>query len=110
MVQILASTESGGALADGEKALVKGDPSVRREPLYSEPQLEGLSDVPEGALIRLDCELYDVVSGMSGWRSKIVNELLLEGCIRNVQPPCVDGTLMSGPKKLPCVFSRKTRR
>ena len=50
------------------------DPSARRQPLYVEPPLEGLPDVPEGALIRLDRVVYGLVSGMSGWRSKTVIE------------------------------------
>ena len=34
-LQILASTTSEGTLADGEKALMQGDPSFREEPLYA---------------------------------------------------------------------------
>ena len=60
-LQILASTTSEGTLADGEKALMQGDPSVREEPLYATPPSEGLPGVPEGALIRLDRE----VTGLS---------------------------------------------
>ena len=44
-------------LAVGEKALLQGDPSVRNEPLYVSPS-EGLPGEPEGALIRLDREVY----------------------------------------------------
>ena len=66
-LQILASTTSEGTLADGDKAFMQGDPSVRDEPLYATPPHEGLPGVPEGALIRLDHELYGLVSGMSGW-------------------------------------------
>ena len=65
MMHIFASKQSDGTLAVGEK-----DPSARRQPLYVELPLEGLPDVPEGALIRLDREVYGLVSGMSGWRSK----------------------------------------
>ena len=56
-LQILASTTSEGTLADGEKAFMQGDPSVRDEPLCATPPLEGLPGVPEGALIRLDREV-----------------------------------------------------
>ena len=65
-LQILASTTSEETLADGEKAFMQGDPSVRDEPLYATPPPEGLPGVPEGALIRLDGEVYGLVSGMSG--------------------------------------------
>ena len=41
-IQILASTTSEGTLADGEKAFMQGDPSVREEPLYATPPSEGL--------------------------------------------------------------------
>ena len=59
-LQILASTTS---VADGEKAFMQGDPSVRDEPLYATPPPEGLPGVPEGALIWLDREVYGLVSG-----------------------------------------------
>ena len=44
-------------MAEGEKAFVQGDPSVRHEPLYTTPPPEGLPGEPEGALIRLDREV-----------------------------------------------------
>ena len=87
-LQILASTTSKGTLADGEKAFMQGDPSVRDEPLYATPPPEGLPGVPEGALIRLDREVYGLVSGMSGWRSRIVSQLKEEGYEMNVYEPC----------------------
>ena len=40
-VQVLASTTSEGTLADGEKAVMQGDPSVEYEPLYATPPPEG---------------------------------------------------------------------
>ena len=88
-LQILASTTSEGTLADGEKAFMQGDPSVRDEPLYATPPPEGLPGVPEGALIRLDREVYGLVSGMSGWRSRIVSQLKEEGYEMNVYEPCL---------------------
>ena len=87
-LQFLASTTSEGTLADGEKAFMQGDPSVRDEPLYATPRPEGLPGVPEGALIRLDREVYGLVSGMSGWRSRIVSQLKEEGYEMNVCEPC----------------------
>ena len=72
-LQILASTASEGMLADGEKAFMQGDPSVRDEPLHAPPPAEGLPGAPEGALIRLDREVYGLVSGMSRWRSRLVS-------------------------------------
>ena len=51
------ATTSEGMLADGEKASMQGDPSVRDEPLYATPPPEGLPGVTEGALIRLDREV-----------------------------------------------------
>ena len=77
--QILASTAAEPTLADGEKAFMQGDPGVRCEPLYATPPPEGLPGVLEGALIRLDREVYGLVSGMSGWRSRIVSQLKEEG-------------------------------
>ena len=53
---------SEGTLAED----VQGDPSVRDEPLYATPSPEGLPGVPSGALMRLDREVYGLVSGMSG--------------------------------------------
>ena len=88
-LQILASTTSEGTLADGEKAFMQGDPSVRDEPLCATPPPEGLPGVPEGALIRLDREEYGLVSGMSGWRSRIVSQFLEEGFEMNVCEPCL---------------------
>ena len=61
--QILASTTSEGTLVNGEKALMQGDPSARDEPLYATPPPEWLPGVPEGALIRLDRQVYGLVSG-----------------------------------------------
>ena len=68
--------------ADGEKAFMQGDPSVRDEN-------EGLPGVPEEALIRLDREVCGLVSGMSGWRSRIVSQLKEEGYEMNVYEPCL---------------------
>ena len=68
---------------------MQGDPSVRDEPLYATPPPEGLPGVPEGALIRLDREEYGLVSGMSGWRSRIVSQLKEEGYEMNVYEPCL---------------------
>ena len=68
---------------------MQGDPSVRDEPLYATPSPEGLPGVPEGALIRLDREVYGLVSGMSGWRSRIVSQLKEEGYEMNVYEPCL---------------------
>ena len=39
-LQIPASTTREGTLADGEKAFMQGDPSVRDEPLYATPPPE----------------------------------------------------------------------
>ena len=88
-LQILASTASEGMLADGEKAFMQGGPSIRDEPLYATPPPEGLPGVPEGALIRLDREVYGLVSGMSEWRSRIVSQLKEEGYQMNVYEPCL---------------------
>ena len=66
-------------LDNGEKAFMQGDPSVRVEPLSATPTPEGLPGVPEGALIRLDREVYGLASGMSEWRSRIVSQLNQEG-------------------------------
>ena len=88
-LQILASTTSEGTLADGEKAFMQGDPSVRDEPLYATPPPEGLPGVPEGALFRLDREVYGLVSGMSGWRSRIVSQLKEESYEMKVYEPCL---------------------
>ena len=76
-------------MADGEKAFMQGDPSVRDEPLYATPPPEGLLGVPEGAPIRLDREVYWLVSGMSGWRSRSVSQLKEEGYEMNVHEPCL---------------------
>ena len=86
-LQIVASTTSEGTLADGENSFMQGDPSVRGEPLYATSPPEGLPGVPEGALIRLDREVYGLVSGMSGWRSRIVSQLKEEGYEMNVYEP-----------------------
>ena len=87
-LQILASTMSGGTLADGEKAFMQGDSSVRDEPLCATPAPEGVPAEPEGALIRLDREVYGLVSGMSGWRSRIVSQLKEEGYEMNIYELC----------------------
>ena len=66
-LRIFASTLSEGTLADGDTAFRQDELSVRNEPLYATPPSEGLQGVPEGALIRLDREVYVLVSGMSKW-------------------------------------------
>ena len=88
-LQVLASTTSEGTSADGEKAFMQGDPSVQDEPLYATPPPEGLQGVPEGALIRLDREVYGLVSGMSGWRSRLVSQLKEEDYEMNVYELCL---------------------
>ena len=45
--------------------------------------------MPDGALIRLDREVYGLVSGMSGWRSRIVSQLKEEGYEMSVYEPCL---------------------
>ena len=92
--QILASTASEGTLADREKAFMQSDPSVRDEPLYATPPSEGLPGVPQGAQIRLDREVYGLVSGMSGWRSRIFSELL-RGRLRDEYLRCLIVSLLS---------------
>ena len=88
-LRILASTTFKGTVADGEKAFTQGDSSVRDEPLYASSPSEGLPGVPEGALIRLDREVYGLVSRMSGWRSRIVSQLKEDGCEMNTYEPCL---------------------
>ena len=68
---------------------MQGDPSVRDEPLYASPPSEGLPFVLERALIRLDREVYGLVSGMSGLRSRIVSQLKEEGYEMNIYEPCL---------------------
>ena len=65
---------------------MQGVPSVRDEPLCAPPPPEGLPGVPEGAL---DREVYGLVSGMSGWGSRIVSQLKEEGYEMNVYEPCL---------------------
>ena len=88
-LQILASTTSEGTLADGEKTFMQSDPSVRVKPLCATPPPEGWPGVPEGALIRLDREVYGLASGMSGWRSRIVSQLKEEGYEMNANEPWI---------------------
>ena len=114
-LQILASTTSEETLADGKKAFMQGDPSVRDEPPYATPPPERLP-VPEGALIRLNREVFGLVSGMSGWRSRIVSKLKEEGYEMNVYEPClfskfavreepaVDGGSIAPGEFVGCVF------
>ena len=78
-LHILASTTSEGMLTDREKAFTQSYPTVRDEPLYATSPRQKLPGVPEGALIRLDREVYRLVSGMSGWR---------QSCEMNVFEPC----------------------
>ena len=87
--QIQSSTTSECTLADGEKAFMQGDLSVRVEPLCATPPSQGLPGVPQGALIRLDREVYLFVSGISGWRSRILSQLKEEGYEMNVYEPCL---------------------
>ena len=115
-LQFLASTSSEGTLADAEKAFMQGGPSVLDEPLYATPRPEGLPGVPEAALIRLDREVHGLVSGMSGWRSRIVSQLKEEGYEMNVYEPClfskfavrgepaVDGGSIAPGEFVGCVF------
>ena len=86
---------------------MQGDPSVRDEPLYATPPPEGLPGVPEGALIRLDREVYGLVSGMSGWRSRIVSQLK-EPCLFSKfavrEEPAVDGGSIAPGEFVGCVL------
>ena len=68
---------------------MQGDPSVPDEPVYATPPPEGLPGVHKGALIQLDREVHALVSGMSGWRSRIVSQLKEEGYEMNVYEPCL---------------------
>ena len=88
-LQILASTSSEGTLADGEKAFMQGDPSFRDEPLYATLPPKVCQVCLRGAPIRLDREVYGLVSGMPGWRSRIVSQLKEEGYEMNVYEPCL---------------------
>ena len=95
---------------------MQGDPSVRDEPLYATPPPEGLPGVPEGALIRLDREVYGRVSGMSEWRSRIVSQLKEAGYEMNVfepflfskfavrEEPAVDGGSIAPGEFVGCVL------
>ena len=56
------------------KAFMQGDPSVRDEPLYATSPHQKLPGVLVGAPIRLDRDVFGFVSGMSGWRSRIVSQ------------------------------------
>ena len=85
----ITSTTSEGTLADAERAFMQGDPSVRDKPLYATPPPQGLPGATEGALTRLDREVYGLVSGMSGWRSWIVSQLKEEGYEMNACEPCL---------------------
>ena len=58
MMQIPVSTPPEDALVDGEKVLMQGDPSLRRDPLYAKLPPEGLPNVPECALLRRDREAH----------------------------------------------------
>ena len=40
-------------------------------------------------MIRLDREVYGLVSGMSGWRSRIVSQLKEESYEMNIYEPCL---------------------
>ena len=88
-LQVPASTTSEGTLADGEEALMQGDPGVQNEPLYATPVPGRLPFVPEGALIRLDREAYGKISGMPVWRLRIVSQLKEEGYEMNIYEPCL---------------------
>ena len=58
-----------------EKAFVQGDLSVRGGTAVRHPPSGGRPGVPQGALIRVDREVYGLVGGMSRWRSRIVSQL-----------------------------------
>ena len=103
-LQILASTISEETLADGKKAFMQGDPSVRDEPLYATPPPEGLPCVPDGALTRLEREVYGLVSGMSGWRSRIVSQLKEEGFEMNVYEPCLFSKFAASGEYVGCML------
>ena len=88
---------------------MQGDSSVRDEPLYATPPPEVLPGVPEGAPIRLDREVYGLVSGMSGWRSRIDSQLKEEGYEMNVyepfrEEPAVDGGSIAPGEFVGCVL------
>eukprot|EP00959_Pyramimonas_sp_CCMP1952_P443217 9279467-Pyramimonas_sp.AAC.1 len=70
---------------------MQGDPSKRTKPLYAEPPpggyLEALG-VPPGSLIRLDREVYGLVSGMAAWRSTMVDRLSKLDYRMSIYDPC----------------------
>ena len=82
--QILASTTSEGTLADGEKAFMQGVRVFEVNHCTAIRLLKGCL-----AYLRLDREVYGLVSGMSGWRSRIVSQLKEEGYEMNVYEPCL---------------------
>ena len=66
---------------------MQGDLNVRGGTAVRHPPSGGLPGVREGALIRVDCEVYGLASGMSRLRSRIVSQLKVFGYEMNV---CVD--------------------
>ena len=64
--------------------------------------------MPEGTLIRLDREVYGLVSGMSVWRSRIVSLLKEEGYEMNIYEPCLfskfDGGSIAPGEFVGCVL------
>ena len=90
-MQILASLGHAATVGDATLAFMQGDPSKRAEPLYAElpgTDLDNL-DLEAGSLIRLDREVYGLVSGMSNWRATVVDRLLSLGYRTSVYDPCL---------------------
>ena len=85
---------------------MQGHPSVRDEPLYATPPPEGCQVYLRE--IRLDCEVYGLVSGMWGWRSRIVSQLKEEGCLFSKfavrEEPSVDGGSIAPAGFVGCVL------
>ena len=82
---------------------MQGDLGARNKPRYVTPPSKELLGVLEGAPIRMDREVYGLISGMSGWRSRIVFQLKEKEYGMSVYVGCasveVDDQLMGSPGK-----------
>eukprot|EP00959_Pyramimonas_sp_CCMP1952_P334142 6997793-Pyramimonas_sp.AAC.1 len=91
-LQAMASRKFEATVGDVTTAFMQGDPSKRTKPLYAEPPAGGYLEslgVPAGCLIRLDREVYGLVSGMAAWRSTMVDRLSKLNYRMSIYDPCL---------------------
>ena len=98
--QVAASLQFEAEVGDVSTAFMQGSPAKRDKPLYAAPP-DGITlpGVGPDDVIRLDKEVYGLMSGMSAWRATVVKFLVGElGYKKNHLDGCAFSLFTGGDK------------